>query len=152
MERWKLTLSLAGNARIHSVDATNDTKNIFCCVQKHLIAITPAIMGYRYIYSVFLFVFCIYAYFSGSLCAAVPDGTGGTPTPPGVQGVAEKGVGVKRQPIGLYTHPHSLPFDTQGVAEKRVPYWKQVPCSENKKKGGEFGWRIKRQQKAEPMT
>ena len=67
-------------------------------------------------------------------------------------GVAEKGVGVKGQPIGLYTHPHSFPFDTQGVSEKRVPHGKQVPCSENKKKGGEFGWRRKRQQKAGPMT
>ena len=40
------------------------------------------------------------------------------------QGVAEKGVGVKRKPIWLYTHPHSFSLDTQGVGEKREPHGK----------------------------
>ena len=61
-----------------------------------------------------------------SLCALRVDRGYRDPTPTrgiGV-GVAEKGVGVKGQPIGLYTHPHSFPFDTQEVAEKTGTPWK----------------------------
>lgn len=98
-------------------------------------------------------LFSVYMHTSPARCVLWFQMVHGVPHPhPGVQGVAEKWVGVKGQPIGLYTHPHSLPFDTQGVSEKRVPHGKKVPCSENRKKGGEFGWRRKRQQKAGPMT
>ena len=61
---------------------------------------------------------------SGPRWAGGCDRQTGTPPPPRVQGVAEKGVGVKRKPIGLYTHPHSLSLDTQGVGEKREPHGK----------------------------
>ena len=98
-------------------------------------------------------LFSVYMHTSPVRCVLWFQMIQGVPHPhPGIQGVAEKGVVVKRQPIGLYTHSHSLPFDTQGVSEKRVPHGKQVPCSENKKKGGEFGWRRKRRQKTGPMT
>ena len=72
-----------------------------------------------------MFDFCIYAiflmlwwlgvfYLWPSLGWWLRD-TDRYPTPhPGGQGVAEKGVGVKRQPIGLYTHPHSLCFMPRG--------------------------------------
>ena len=71
-------------------------------------------------------VYMQYSSFSGGLRVLPPALAGlvverdrQVPHPhPWGHGVAEKGVWVKRKPIGLYTHPHSLSLDTQGVEEK----------------------------------
>ena len=88
--------------------------------------------------SIYLFsrYVCFLYIFIDSLCALRVDRGYRDPTPTrgiGV-GVAEKWVGVKRQPIGLYTHPHSLPFDTQGVAENGYPMENRYHVLKTKRK------------------
>ena len=58
-----------------------------------------------------------------------------TPHPhPGGQVVAEKGVGVKRKPIWLYTHPHSISLDTQGVGKNGYPMENRYHVLKTKRK------------------
>lgn len=78
---------------------------------------------------IFIQYFClfyVYMHNSPARCVLWFQMIHGVPHPhPGVQGVAEKGVGVKSQPIGLYTHPHSLPLTHRGYRKNGYPMEKR---------------------------